>query len=425
MKKKILSRIAIIIAAAVLFICIFAFLQALVMPKYTFSNLPEGALIAEYYEEENDHDILFVGDCEVYENYSPIVLWEEFGKTSYIRGSAQQLIWQSYYLMEEMLEKEKPSIVVYNVQSMRYNEPQSAEYNRLTLDGMKMSSTKMAAVKASMTEEESAITYVLPILRYHSRWSELTKDDFKYIFKDTEKISHNGLIMRTDIKSADRIPRSNIPDFITFGDNSMSYLQKMADLCEEKDVELVLVKAPTLPYWFPQWDEQIVDFAKENDVTYLNFVDIYGLDFSGTNGYIEYVSDTDAAVIIRGEEVSVSDLLSGTDLISESDLLDFTVDTYDQGSHLNLWGAEKLSRVFGRIVSEYFEFPDHSADAALNEDWAKKSERYYDMIADQKYELETYGYLKSYGAKKPDEPFVPKVSETDVTNTDVTGTDHR
>ncbi len=417
MNRKILIRIGAVLLCAVLFVCIFAFLQALVRPKYSFSNLPEGALVAEYYEEENGHDILFVGDCEVYENYSPVLLWEDYGVTSYIRGSAQQLVWQSYYLLEEMLEREKPTAVVYNVQSLRYNEPQSAEYNRLTIDGMKLSSSKMGAVRASMTEEEETITYLLPLLRYHSRWSELTADDFKYMFKNKEKISHNGLIMRTDVKAAGRIRRESIPDFVEFGDNAMGYLKKMADLCKEKDVELILVKAPTLPYWFPEWDRQVVDFAKENNVTYLNFVDIYGLDFSGKSGYIEYVSDSDASLIIRGEEISASDI------VSASDVPDFTRDTYDQGSHLNLWGAEKLTRVFGRIVTEHFEFPDHSGDEALASDWAKKSQRYYDMIEHQQYELDTYGYLKSYGAKKPEEKPEGVKSETDISETDVTGTD--
>ena len=67
-------------------------LNALFMPKY-MSDIPEGALIAEYYKEETDHDVVFIGDCEVYENFSPDLLWREYGVTSYIRGSAQQLIW--------------------------------------------------------------------------------------------------------------------------------------------------------------------------------------------------------------------------------------------------------------------------------------------------------------------------------------------
>ena len=71
------------------------------MPKYV-DDVIEGALIAEYYEEDKEHDVIFIGDCEVYENFSPAVLWQEYGIHSYIRGSAQQLIWQSYYLPSDM-----------------------------------------------------------------------------------------------------------------------------------------------------------------------------------------------------------------------------------------------------------------------------------------------------------------------------------
>lgn len=420
MNKKNISRIAIGVAFAVLFVCIFAFLQALVMPKYTFESNAEGAYIAEYYDEKHDHDILFVGDCEVFENYSPIELWEEYGITSYIRGSGQQLIWQSYYLLEEMLNEETPSAVVYNVQSLIYDEPQDAEFNRLTLDGMKLSATKLKAIKASMTEDEQLITYIFPILRFHSRWSELTADDLKYVFEDTEKVTHSGFVMRSDILSAGMIKTASIPDSFTFGDNAMGYLKKMKELCDEKGVELILVKAPTLPYWYPQWDEQVVEFAKENNLTYINFIDIYGIDFPSKRGYIEYTSNSDACLIVRGEEVSASDLLGGV-IVSESDMLDFSVDTYDGGLHLNLQGAEKHTRVFGRIITKLIDFPDHSEDKDLIADWTEKCRRYYDMLADQQYELEAYGYLKSYGAKKPDT--TTEVNAAEVSQTDLSGSD--
>ncbi len=424
MNKKIIKTIAITLASILLFVCTFAFLQALVMPKYTFESNAEGAYIAEYYDEKHDHDILFVGDCEVFENYSPITLWEEFGITSYIRGSGQQLIWQSYYLLEEMLKEEKPTAVVYNVQSLIYNEPQDAQFNRLTLDGMKLSNTKINAINASMTEDEELITYLFPILRFHSRWSELTSDDFKYIFEDTEKVTHSGFVMRSDILPAGMIKTASIPDSFVFGENAMGYLARMKKLCDDNGVELILVKAPTLPYWYPQWDEQVVTFAKENNLTYINFIDLYGIDFPSKRGYIEYTSDTDALLIVRGEEMSASDILGTDDVVSESDMLDFSVDTYDGGLHLNLQGAEKHSRVFGKLMTKLLEFPDHSEDSALIEDWNAKCERYYTMLADQQYELETYGYLKSYGAKVPD--WVndkPAASSTDTSATDASNTD--
>ena len=36
-----------------------------------------------------------------------------------------------------------------------------------------------------MTEEESFLSYVFPLLRFHSRWSELKAEDFAYAFKKT------------------------------------------------------------------------------------------------------------------------------------------------------------------------------------------------------------------------------------------------
>ncbi len=147
---------------AVLLVTLF-FLQRLLMPKY-MSDIVEGALTAEYYEETTEHEVLFVGDCEVYENFSPITLYEEYGISSYIRGSAQQLAWQSYYLLEDTLRYETPKAVVFNVLALKYDEPQSEAYNRMTIDGMKFSKTKLNAVKASMTDRENMLDYIFPIL---------------------------------------------------------------------------------------------------------------------------------------------------------------------------------------------------------------------------------------------------------------------
>ena len=167
------KRIAKLAIAALITIVILIFLQNLLMPKY-MSEILEGALISEYYSEDiKDHDVIFIGDCEVYENFSPITLWKEYGITSFIRGSAQQLIWHSYYLLEDTLKYEKPDVVVFNVLSMMYDEPQNEAYNRMALDGMPLSLSKLKSIKASMVEEEKIITYYFhPAI--HSRWDELS-----------------------------------------------------------------------------------------------------------------------------------------------------------------------------------------------------------------------------------------------------------
>ena len=94
MKKRILIFVCALLVLAIML----GLAQAVVTPKYT--DNPEGALIREYYDSGFGHDVLFIGDCEVYESFVPTVLWEEYGIRSYVRGSAQQLVWQSYYLLE-------------------------------------------------------------------------------------------------------------------------------------------------------------------------------------------------------------------------------------------------------------------------------------------------------------------------------------
>ena len=86
MKKRALPWIC----AALVTVLLWQLLTALLIPKY-MTSIPEGALIAEYYEEETSHQVLFVGDCEVYENFSPVTLWQEYGITSSMRKPARSV----------------------------------------------------------------------------------------------------------------------------------------------------------------------------------------------------------------------------------------------------------------------------------------------------------------------------------------------
>lgn len=337
--KKVISIILCIVFIVVT-ICL---LQKLLMPKY-MTDIVEGALIAEYYEEEKDHDVVFIGDCEVYENFTPVLLWEEYGINSYIRGSAQQLIWQSYYLMEETLKYEKPDVIVFNVLSLKYNEPQKEAYNRMTLDGMRWSSSKVASIQASMMPEEKFLDYVFPILRYHSRITELTKEDFEYLFHK-DKVSFNGYYMRVDAKPAKDVPEGKKLGDYNFGDNAWMYLDKMVELCEEYGVELVLIKAPSLyPYWYDEWEVQVEEYAKEHGLKYVNFLEL-----------------TDECGI------------------------DFTTDTYDGGLHLNLSGAEKTSHYFGEWLMEECGLTSRRGEEALEERW-KKEIAVYEAEMNRQYE---------------------------------------
>ncbi|MBE6546745.1 MAG: SGNH/GDSL hydrolase family protein [Ruminococcaceae bacterium] len=336
MKKRILITVcALLVLALVLGLC-----QAVLMPKYREN--PEGALIGEYYAEAGEHDVLFVGDCEVYESIIPAVLWEEYGISSYVRGSGQQLVWHSYYLLREMLEKETPKAVVFNVLALKYGEPQSEAFNRMTLDGMQWSSSKVQAIRASMTEDEQFLDYVFPLLRFHSRITELKGEDFRYAFSEPPAVSHSGYLMQTGVapmsaELAD-IEGARLSDY-TLPKTAMDYLERMRLLCEEKGAELILMKAPTNSWaywWYEEWEEQIVSYAEQNGLRYYNFIPLCG-------------------------EIGI----------------DWSRDTYDGGVHLNVYGAEKLTSYFGEILQSEHGIADRRADTELSERWQGRVERYH------------------------------------------------
>ena len=256
-------------------------------------------------------------------------MYDEEGIKAYVRGSSQQLIWQSYYILKETLKYEIPKVVVLNVNSLRYGKDSdkvSEAYNRLMIDNMKWSKEKIDLINESMTEEENMLSYVFPILRYHSRFDELTKEDFKYLFKGKEN-TYNGFLVNKNIKPVTNLPTKRNLASYEFPKECIEYLDKIVKLCNENDIKLVLIKAPSVyPYWYDEYDEKIKDYSEENNIDYYNLLE-------------------------KAEEIG----------------LDYQFDTYDGGLHLNFYGAKKLSKYFAKILKSNYNLTDFSGDEIYDE----------------------------------------------------------
>ena len=144
--------------------------------------------------------------------------------------------------------------------------------------------------------------------------------------------------MQTGVK-----PMTGVPEPFPLADDALpkrawEYLDRIRALCEEKKIELILVKAPTnsCSYWgYDELESQISDYAETHGLSYYNFISCQ-------------------------EEIG----------------LDWSTDTYDEGVHLNVSGAEKLTDYFGKLLSEQHRLPDHRTEAETAALWAEKLERY-------------------------------------------------
>jgi len=322
----------------ILFIVCIIFFGKLTSYKY-IETLPEGSFTSDFYAEKNNHDVIFLGDCEVYTSFSPIELYQDYGITSFVRGNSQQLIPQSYYILVETLKYEKPKVVVLSVNAMRYSKNDSKEeYNRLLLDKMKLSLEKIKLYAYSKYDNESFISYLLPLFRYHNRITSLTSEDINYLFKE-RIVSHNGFLINQNVKPLEVLPSKKILDDYYFSRENYEYLEKMVRLCKDNNITLILEKSPTIyPYWYEEYDEQIISFSNNYHLDYYNF--------------------------LNDENIGI----------------DYQTDTYDAGIHLNLNGARKLTKYFGEILKDKYGLVNHQNDDKINNEYKEKIVRYNDEI---------------------------------------------
>ena len=341
-RKKLFRTASGVLSVLLAFFLLLQLLTALLSPKYA-QTLVEGGMLSQYYRESGGHDVIFLGDCEVYANITPMELYRQDGITAYVRGSSQQMLWQSYYVLKETFRYETPRAVVLNVNAMRYGEPVSEAYNRLTMDKMRWSPEKLGIIRASMTEEETFLGYVFPILRYHSRITQLTEEDFRYLFRAKDN-TWNGHLVNQGVKPAGTLPARRPLASCDFPEICWTYLEKIRLLCRDQGTELILIKAPSLyPFWYPEYDGAIRDYARDRGLAYYNLLE-------------------------AAEDMGI----------------DYETDTFDGGLHLNLSGATKLSRYLSRLLKENHGLEDHRQDPAIAGLYDEKLRLYDQAILESK-----------------------------------------
>ncbi len=314
--------------------------QLLLTPHDRAAN-PEAFLLREYLEATDaaTDEVLFVGDCEVYEAFSPVTLYQEYGIVSRVCGTPQQLIWHTWAILEEAFRRSSPRVVVMGVYGLTYGTPQSEAYNRMALEALPNSAAKRELLQSMLCEEESRLSYTLPLLRYHDRWRELTVRDVTTLWQEQAPNAVRGYLVQTGVVPGDVLSHEGgLARADAFGEMALDYFARIVALCAQNGAQLILVKAPTDSWrypWLEEYEEKTLALAEQYDLPYYNFLNAI-------------------------EEIG----------------LDFATDTYDGGYHLNVYGAEKLSKYFGQILSETYDLTDGRVDAVKSAVWAEEIARY-------------------------------------------------
>lgn len=319
--------IVIIKLAIILFLVVT--LNRIFIPKYVSEN-KDGRITQEYYPQSKYSDVIFVGSSTVHSGVDPRVLWKEQGISSFVRANASQTMWISYYMIEDALRCHKPELVCIDTTFIKYGDDFVEEPStRKALDGMRLSLSKIRCIQASMGEDEKMADYIIPLFRFHSRWKELTLDDFRYAYYN-KPVTVNGYLPDDEVKAADDGELVYTKEDNTeISKRNEEYLRKAIELCKNKDVQVMLFKVPAhSSNWSRDYDEQINDIAKEYGISYINFDDL-------------------------NDEIG----------------LDYSLDTPDAGSHLNSSGAKKFSEFLAGYIKDNYSVSDRSKDSRFINVW--------------------------------------------------------
>jgi hypothetical protein len=304
--------------------------------KFTNDNC-QSYMVDELYQlEQNSVEVVFCGSSQVVFGVSGMELYERYGISAYSTGSPNQPILCSLGWLREIDKTQDIKVCVLDTSQLMEIGDESSY--RQSIDLMHLSTNKWDIVQQHVQEtkaeedgeaSDSLLSYLFPLLKYHTRWDSLTKQDFCYSVEDsplfrgnypanyTYSFSGYSDLMDTESEDADNL---------TVKERQKNALVQMKQYCEENGIALLLIKTPKAD-WTESRQKNMQELAEELELPYLDYATEEGCQELG---------------------------------------LDFYTDFKDP-QHLNLRGADKLSDAVGAYLEEHYDLTDFRETAPMDD----------------------------------------------------------
>ncbi len=319
------------------FVLLFQWVSGVLVAKWRDHNCETDVMREFYATKKNTIDVAIIGSSQVVAGASPVELYEDYGISAYALGTSNQNFFCSYYWLKECLRRQDISTLVLDM-SMLYVREDAASM-RKAMDNMRFSKNKMEMILAqrSLKNAQSSWTYIFDIMKYHTRWKELGKEDFYR--KEEDKIQYRGGVLFTGLEAQDynRICIDDDgPSDSQMVDYELEYFEKILSLCKEEGIDVLLIKTPKAN-WNITKHQGASELAEKADLPFLDF--------------------------------NTGELLKAIDF-------DLTADMKDM-DHLNIRGAVKMSSYIGQYLADNYELADRRKEGLLSEEYL---DQYHDKL---------------------------------------------
>ncbi|MBQ1678421.1 MAG: hypothetical protein II062_02670 [Oscillospiraceae bacterium] len=237
---RVLYELAVLLAAlCLLWAALFQLGCAMMPERSTY-----GAVWSSYLqEEENTVDVLFLGSSRAYCNVIPARIYEDTGVSSYVMAGPSQTVSLSYYYLRECLKTQRPRCVLMELSGGFYGRVE--EHSKANVCYMPAGLNRLRAARCC---EDGILELALfPLQEFHYR---IYDADFG------QTSDEEGLMLCGYTPLEEATPQSvrsvretkALPGTELYAEN-LSWLLRIAALCEENDIRCVFYLAPTMqPY---------------------------------------------------------------------------------------------------------------------------------------------------------------------------------
>lgn len=306
--KKNLKRIVICLVSIFLILGSYITINHALLRKTIYGDWNYLVKIGNYnLYPESSMKVLFFGSSHTYCSMDAKLLKEKYDVDAYVLATQRQSIKLNYYYIIEALKTQNPkTIVVELYMATRAEEYQDNDVLHDALDVLPMSYNKHQMIQ-NLVPEEDRLEFYFPIIKYHTRWKELSKEDFSYDYKKWIDVDR-GYVRLNRVYPVECNLDYQFEEYKELSKQDLEYLEKIENLTKEKGIELIYMIAP---YPMKQDDVNLTytleNYANEKNIEFVNgyelmtelnydankdFCDEYGhLNESGAKKLTEYFAE--------------------------------------------------------------------------------------------------------------------------------------
>ena len=279
--------------------------------------------IQQMYHTDSDlMDVVFLGSSHTFCAISPATLWEDYGMSAFSMSVSGQHRSSTYYQLKEVLKTQSPKIVITDLYGLLFDRNAVIGNVYRNMLSMKWSKNSIDLVNAYVDKDERLDYYLRwPIV--HTRYRELGMYDFyQYpvsVYGRGESLTWSSA---SSYELSDAISSKEVGEL---SEANAKWLDDMRELSEEEGFTLIFYIAP---FAVNDEEQKILNAAKE--YADKNNIDVY--DFN---------------------------------LLADEIGLDPFADMCDS-HHANGYGAIKITKYFGKVLSEKYDLADHRGDEAYH-----------------------------------------------------------